>query len=188
MTTKAERILALILSDDEPAKNPVVVDAPAVVELNMFGKVKYPMKHLGIKFYPLVAVWDKAKLAGDAALRACEPTPMVVQEHANMLDDKSPVVKQWFVSGGVCGFASLHVKAKGKGLEFVNELKKAGLCSSKGERHSHKEWQYHDYYKGFYYWVSVGGQSMQLKEAWAHAAAEVLQKAGIPVYVQSRMD
>ena len=155
----------MILSDGE---GPVEVAAPVVT------KMPEPKENM-------VALWRKAVAAGDAALAACTPTPMIVTEHANPLDDNSAPVKKWFVSGGVCGFAEVRVPYKGKGITFINAMKKAGMA---GER---KAWSKH-YHGGYYYWVSVGGQSMQLKEAWARAAAEVLCAAGIDAWMTSRMD
>lgn len=132
-------------------------------------------------------LWSRAKKAGDAALEACAPTPMVVQQHANPMDDDSPVEKSWFVEGGVCGFATIHVKLKTKNNRtFINGLKRAGICSS--DENARTEWNKHGYYGGFYYHVSEGGQSMARKEAFANAAVEVLRKHGVEAYMMSRMD
>lgn len=121
------------------------------------------------------AIYCKARMAGLEAARACRPVPMVVQQHANMLDDKSPVEKQWFVSGGVCGFAWVVVSP--------------GTCSF--ARWARKNIGAHlDYYGGV--GISAGdrefGQSMQIKEAYAEAFARVLQENGIRAYMNSRMD
>lgn len=125
-----------------------------------------------------VELFNKAIAAGKEALEAATPTPMVVQRHANMFDDNSPVEESWYVEGGVCGFAWVNVKCKGEGLRFINALKKHGL----------DRWRKDGYYGGYTYWVREGGQSMQRKEAYANAFAHVLQEAGIPCYASSRMD
>lgn len=121
---------------------------------------------------------DKAIAAGLAALKDATPTPMVVQQHANMLDDNSPVEKSWFVEGGVCGFAWINVKCRGEGLKFINALKKQGLDN----------WRKDGYYGGYTYWVREGGQSMERKEAYDQAFARILYEAGINAHNYSRMD
>ena len=121
-------------------------------------------------------IYDKADVAGMVAVNSCTPTPMVVQEHANMLDDNSPVAKQWIVAGGVCGFAWINIKPGNN--RFCNWLKAVGLA-----KHS-------EYEGGVTIWVTHGGQSMQIKEAYAHAFARVIREE-IPelrVYALSRMD
>ena len=114
-------------------------------------------------------------------------TPMVVQQHANPLDDDSPVEQEWIVEGGPCGFAWVRVKCtNGPSRKFINQLKKAGLA---GDQNSFKDWTKSDYYGGFLYsFTRVGGQSLAYKEAYAGAFARVLEDAGIDTYMFSRMD
>jgi hypothetical protein len=119
------------------------------------------------------ALYDIAHAAGMAALVACQPRPMVVQEHANMADDTSPVAQQWIVEGGACGFAWVTVMPAT--CSFAHWLKKHKGCSKA-------------YYGGMQIWVHEGGQSMARKEAYANAFAEVLKAAGIKAYSGSRMD
>ena len=123
-------------------------------------------------------IFNEAVKAGEDALNKCVPTPMVVEKHTNMLNDNSPVEKAWFVPDGVCGFAQINIKANTKeNRSFLNDLKRAKINAfSKA------------YGGGYQYWVSQGGQSMQKKEAFAHAFADTLRKYGITCYVQSRMD
>jgi len=130
-------------------------------------------------------IFKEAQRAGEKAMKACVPTPMVVQQHENMLDDNSSVTKEWFVSDGVCGYAWVVVKCKGKGVKFINALKRAGLA---GGENSFKVFTHSSYYKGFYYHVDAGNQSYELKTAYAHAFAEVLSKYEIPCYSGSRLD
>lgn len=118
-------------------------------------------------------LWDRACAAGAAAAVACKPIPMVVQEHANMLDDKSPVKQQWVVEGGVCGFAWVVVTPGTSA--FAHWLKAEGHASK-------------HYYGGMCVWAKPSTQSMAVKEAWCHAFAEVLKAAGIKCYTGSRMD
>ena len=120
------------------------------------------------------ALYAKAHAAGIAAGQACEPVPMVVQQHANMADDASPVVKQWHVPSGVCGFAWVVVKPGTHSF--------ARWCSkNQGAKK--------DYYGGITVkWVSEFGQSMEQKIAYAHAFAQVLHDAGVPARTRDRMD
>jgi hypothetical protein len=125
-----------------------------------------------------VEIYEKALAAGAAALKACTPNPMVVQQHANMLDDNSPVVQEWYVADGACGFAWVNVKCKGEGLKFVNAMKK----------HDPDRWRKDHYYKGYTFWVREGIQSIQKKEAFADAFTKVLREVGIRAYSMSRLD
>lgn len=113
-------------------------------------------------------LYDKAHKAGVEAAEKCIPTPMIVQQHAVPLDDNSPVVKQWHVPQGVCGFAWITVMPGN--CSFALYLKK-----------------HHDARKGRLS-ISAYGQCMEKKEAYAHAFAEVVQAAGIKCHSGSRMD
>jgi hypothetical protein len=128
-------------------------------------------------------IHEQAYIAGINALRECKPTPMVVEQHLNFLDDKSPVTKSYFVEGGPCGFASIIFKANTPvNKQFLNGLKKADLAGI-----DHSVWSKR-YTGGFSYWVSEGGQSLQRKEVFAKAFNKVLRENGITSYVSSRMD
>lgn len=120
------------------------------------------------------ALWNEAESAGRAAADACVPTPMVVQQRANMADDSSPVVKSWHVPSGACGFAWVTIRPATS--SFARWLKKQGL----GRR---------AYYGGIEVSAEmVGGQSIEIKTAWARAVADVLTKAGIKAHAGSRLD
>lgn len=122
----------------------------------------------------LAAVFAKAEAAGKAAAEARVPVPMLVVEHANPLDDSSPVVRRYPpVMGGVCGFAWINIHpGNGSAARFAKKF----LGARKA------------YEGGMQIWVGAYGQSMERKEAYAHAYAEVLQAAGIKAYAGSRMD
>lgn len=120
--------------------------------------------------------WDAAVAAGNAAAAAKVPVPMVVVQHANPLNDASPVVKVYEpVMDGVCGFAWVKIRPANK--PFANWLKKQGLAKPA-------------YGGGLQYWVSAFNQSMEKKEAFAYAMADSLGKAfpDMKFYGQSRMD
>lgn len=117
---------------------------------------------------------SRACAAGvEAATQAVPPT-MIVSQHANMLDDASPVVKQWVVPEGPCGFAWVNIKP-GNG-RFANWLKRQGIARRDG------------YYGGVSIWIHQFGQSITRKEAYAAAYARTVREAGVPAHSMSRMD
>jgi hypothetical protein len=120
------------------------------------------------------SIYDEARRAGLEAVDGMNVIPMIVQQHANMADDSSPVVKNYFAEGGVCGFAWITVKPGNP--PFANWLKKNGL----GRKDS--------YYGGVTIWVDEFDQSMQRKEKYAHAFAKVLNDHGITARAMSRLD
>lgn len=138
-----------------------------LVSLGATGKPKAPKQDFDV-------IWAEAHANGMAEAEKCIPTPMVVQERANPMDDSSPVVKTYApVMDGVCGFAWIG-GIKGT-TSFAKWAKAKGLANK-------------SYYGGVQIWVSLFGQSMQRKEAYAHGVAEVLNKHGIKCNVGSRMD
>lgn len=130
-------------------------------------------------------IFNKALNAGREAMDDCTPTPMIVEQHANVLNDNSPVIKSWVANGGVCGFCWINFKANTtENRKFLAGLKKAGLV---GDENGNAVWN-KSYTGGFQYWVSDGGQSLQRKEAFGRAFNKVLTDNGITSYVGSRMD
>lgn len=119
-------------------------------------------------------IWLEACEAGLNAVKELNVIPMIVQEHANPFDDNSPVVKQWYEPEGVCGFAWVFVKPGN--CKFANWLKKNGKARPDS------------YYGGVSIWISQFGQSMQKKEAYAIAMADVFRKYDIRATYMSRLD
>lgn len=125
------------------------------------------------------AVWREAVAAGEAAAAATVPRPMTVYE-ANLDDTPKAGGKAWFVPSGLCGFATIHVRPATSA--FARWAKKAGV----GRTDS--------YYGGLSIYVHAKcatgpySQSVEIKEAWARAAAAVLKAHGIPATVSSRLD
>ena len=121
----------------------------------------------------LEAIYHEAHHKGNAAVQMTTVTPMVVQQRENPLNDDSRVVREYFVSDGVCGFASVNVKPANS--KFAKFLVANGLGR-----------------KGYGGGVSMSirdfNQSLQKKEAYAYAFASVLNEHGIKAYVESRMD
>lgn len=119
------------------------------------------------------ALWAEADAAGQAAAEALTPRPMYVGTAKSLFDDSFDTTQPvYYVSEGVCGFAWVWFKGN---TAFGRWAKNAGLAS-KG------------YPTGLQLWVRGYGQSMQRKEAYARAFAEVLRNAGIKAYAESRMD
>jgi hypothetical protein len=103
------------------------------------------------------------------------PTPLVVVEHANPLDDNSPVIRQYGPEpGGVCGMASVVVRPGNSA--FARYLK---------VRHGARR----GYYGGIELTTTrLFGQSYERKVAYAQAFTVVLKEAGITAYATSRLD
>ena len=99
------------------------------------------------------AMWKKAQAAASVASKAASPTPMVVQQHASPIDDGSPVVKEWFVADGVCGFGWVEIKPRTS--KFARWLKAKGYGRSS------------DYSKAIHLHVSGMTQSLARNEAAA---------------------
>lgn len=126
------------------------------------------------RYAKFAKVCEQAHLNGMAAATDIVPTPMVVQQHANPLDDNSPVVRQYEpVMDGVCGFAWVEVRPSNS--SFAIWARKQGWRQSS--------------YMGTYLWVSYFGQSMERKTAYARAyAAHLVSELGIKAHAGSRMD
>jgi hypothetical protein len=104
---------------------------------------------------------QEAEAAGIKALKECVPTPMTVKGYGTY-------------SEGVCGFAWINVKPGTS--RFSRFLKETG----KGKADY--------YYGGVTVWVHEGGQSMEMKQAYAKAYANVLISHGIKAIDMSRID
>ena len=118
-------------------------------------------------------IYQQAHYQGNVAVEMTTVTPMVVQQRENPLDDDSRLVRQYFVSDGVCGFASVTVKPANS--KFAKYLVANGL-GRKG------------YGGGVCMSIRDFNQSLQKKEAYAYAFASVLNEHGIKAYVESRID
>lgn len=54
-------------------------------------------------------IWQLCCESAERAAKACKPTPMFVQQHANVMNDRSPVKQQWIVESGICGMAVVRL-------------------------------------------------------------------------------
>lgn len=120
-------------------------------------------------------IWKEAISIGDKAGSSITPTPMLVQQHSNMIDDTSQVVKEYCVPDGVCGFAGIVFDPARQ--PFVKWL----VREYPNITHKH-------YKKGRELFMRGFGQSMQRKEAAANAMAKFFNENGINCYSWSRMD
>jgi hypothetical protein len=117
-------------------------------------------------------VWNEACLAGDEAVRAHYCTPMVVEQHANVMDDSSPVIDRWVVADGACGFAWVKVPGNTAFARWAKE--NAGFKPG---------------YHGTTFWVSSFGQSYEKKNIWASKVAEILrEQLDVKAYADGRLD
>jgi hypothetical protein len=121
-------------------------------------------------------IFNEAFLAGKIAGDASRPVPMIVGSPSTPLgNDVDPNQKTWFIEGGVCGFAWIKVNpARGAFVNWHKANREHGYKGYNGGYEIHEDGGY--------------GQSMQRKEAFCAAFAEVLRSYGIDAYMQSRMD
>lgn len=118
--------------------------------------------------------YSEAVKAGQEAANAKRPTPMIVAEHTNPLDDNSPILQSWNVPDGVCGFAWVNVKPGNSA--FAKWLVKLGIARKDS------------YYGGVTIWIRDYNQSYERKLAHAEAMAKVLTAYGIRCYASGRLD
>ena len=118
-------------------------------------------------------IYSQAHHKGNAAVEMTTVIPMVVQQRANPLNDDSELIREYFVSDGVCGFASVNVKPAN--CKFAKFLVANGLGRKA-------------YNGGVSMSVRDFNQSLTKKEAYAYAFASVLNEHGIKAHVESRMD
>ena len=119
-------------------------------------------------------IFAEAMEAGRKAAEALTPTPMVVGHAVGILGNEIDYSKDvYYVEDGVCGFAWVNVTPATS--SFARWLKKT--------EKAHKS-----YYGGVDVWIGDYNQSMQKKEAHAHAMAKIFTKYGFTAYGMSRMD
>jgi hypothetical protein len=120
------------------------------------------------------AIYDEAERAGIGAGLGITPEPMIVYEAHGLTDTPIKGGKEWFVEGGVCGFAWVNIKPARGG--FVAWLKAQGIGRLDG------------YQGGWTIWIGDYGQSMERKHAHAAAFVTVLKNYGINAGAYARMD
>lgn len=123
----------------------------------------------------------EADAAGKAAVEKLEVVPMIVGQETSMFSNKIDYSKPtYYVADGVCGFAWVDVYPANKGNTRAGKEERKLL-----ERFGFRK---NDYAKTYQLWVSAYNQSMQKKEAYARAYADVLRANGLKAYSGSRLD
>ena len=126
------------------------------------------------------AIYDEAYAAGVAAVAAKVPVPMIVGTPSTPLgNDLDPSQTIYYVPDGVCGFAW---------VQFAANTGWGRWAKKNVGRTEHHAACRKGYPTGLDIWVTTGNQSMEKKEAFAQAFAEVLRAHNIDAYAQSRMD
>ena len=115
-------------------------------------------------------LYDAAHQVAHDAAQKMIPTPVAFQ-NSNLFDNK-PTGEVFVLDEGACGFAWIQFAGN---TAWGKWAKKNNLAHSA-------------YPTGLHIWVSDYGQSMDRKEAYARAFAEVLRLNGIKAYSNSRMD
>jgi hypothetical protein len=116
----------------------------------------------------LALAWEKGSLAGIQAV----PSPMHLVA-SDIWGRPLPGARVDVISEGPCGFAWVNIRPATSA--FARWLKKHGHASAA-------------YGGGLTIRIHDFNQSMERKEACAHAMAQVFQNAGINAYAGSRMD
>ena len=116
-------------------------------------------------------LFQRAYAAGMDALNAAVPVPMRIVE-ADIWGKPKAGSQVWVEPEGMCGFAWVRIKGN---TGFARTMKSMGFFR--------KAWD-----RGFEFWVSEGGQSVERKEAFARAFAKVLRDGGVDAYADSRLD
>jgi hypothetical protein len=138
-------------------------------------------KATGLSKMALAGLMRDAHVAGMLAGKAAMPPTMVVSQHASPMDDASPVVKEWVVPEGPCGFAWVTIRPANSRAARVMAETFDGKFGGSAKRDS--------YAGGMMLWIHEFNQSMVRKAAYADAFATVLRDAGIAgVSSGSRMD
>lgn len=134
------------------------------------------------RYESFAAAVAKAAQAAEDAAKATVPTPMIVQQHASPLDDRSPVIKEWRVDGGPCGYATIYVRPAT--CSFARWAVKSGLGRVSRYHGGVALSVYPQFSKS-----SPLCQSYEVNTAYANAYAKALEDAlGLSLYVHSYLD
>ena len=114
------------------------------------------------------AIIAEAHVAGHAAAQEAGEK----RKHYAIIDDFTKEIVG--LMRGSCGFGWVNVKPGNS--PFANYLKQQKIARPDS------------YYKGVTIWIGAYGQSVEMKEAYAHAYAAVLVKHGINAYGAGRLD
>jgi hypothetical protein len=123
----------------------------------------------------------EARAVAVAAVEKLNVVPMIVGQETSLFSNKIDYTKPtYYVADGVCGFAWVNIYPVNKGNTRAGKEERK-MLESAGFRKN-------DYEKAYQLWISEFNQSMQKKETYARAFAEVLRANGLKAYSGSRMD
>ena len=126
-------------------------------------------------------ICNEATEAGKAAVEKLQVVPMIVGQGTSLFSNDIDRTKPtYYVADGVCGSAWVDVFPANKGNTRAGKEERK-ILESAGFRKN-------DYTKTHQLWISDYNQSMQKKETYARAFAEVLRTNGIKAHSRSRMD
>jgi hypothetical protein len=126
-------------------------------------------------------ICEKADAAGKAAVEKLQVVPMIVGSETSLFSNQIDYSKPtYFVEDGVCGFAWVDVYPQHKGNTRLGKQERK-ILEILGFRKN-------DYAKTYQKWISAYNQSMQKKEAYARAYADILRANGMKAYSGSRLD
>lgn len=133
-----------------------------------------------IDSYTFPGIMKTARAAGMEAVEKARVIPMVVGQETSFMSGIMDPKTVEYVEDGVCGFAWINVYPEYKGNTTLGKAERKTL-EANGFRKD-------IYGKHYSLWVSDFNQSMQKKEAFARAAAQVMRDHGISASYGSRMD
>lgn len=120
-------------------------------------------------------LFNAADQAGRKAAAAVTPTPSYVGTAVSLFDNRIDTTKPvYYDTAGICGFAWVMIRPGNS--SFARWAKAAGFgyaAYGGGVRISAR---------------NIGGQSYEIKTAWAGAFAAVLREAGVDAYADGRLD
>ncbi len=128
-------------------------------------KISHETKQRAERYAGFRAMLDEALAAGNAAGSAITPSTMYIRD--------TRTGQTWEEPEGPCGFAWVSIFNQGN-TSFGRWLLKNGARKR--------------YTGGLEFWIHGFNQSMERKEACAHAMARVFQAHGIQAYAESRLD
>lgn len=126
-------------------------------------------------------ICEEANVAGNKAVESARIIPMVVGQETHFMSGEMIPESMEYVADGVCGFAWVEVYPEYKGHTRLGKQERKVLEQSGFQ----KDWASS---KKYTLWISDFDQSMQKKEAYALAYADVLREHGIKAAGRSRMD
>lgn len=133
--------------------------------------VEAPVKKLGKR--ECARIYKEAYAAGLKAGKEVGVPKFVVGTPTTPLGNDIDFKQKTYILEGLCGFAWINISpARGAFVTYLKSIKVGGKA----------------YYGGYEIWVREFGQSVDRKEAFAGAFAEVLRSYGIPASAGSRLD